>query len=173
MRVLTKFPNTLFVEYVDGGEGFSTLNSDLRNVLSMNTTRSFTQIRSAPVRLRRELQALGYLTPLEIEHAIVQTSGSETAVGNFLVNQGYSATETKRAINHAICHEIIGKSGSKLVLKEERRPLVRQYLLLDSLAVYGATIKPGTEVSAASIFDTWVWGVLRLKHRSTRECSNR
>ena len=150
-RVLTKFQDTLFVEYVDGAGYFSSLNSDLRKILAMNTTRSFIQIRSAPIRLRRELQALGFLTPLEIEHAIVQSSGNETDVGNVLTTQGYSETETKRAIKHAIHHEVIGKTGTKLVLKDERRSLVRQYLLLDILSIYGEVIQPGTAASAASI----------------------
>ncbi len=86
-RVLQKFQGTRFVEYVDGAGYFSSLNSDLRKILAMETTHSFIQIRSAPIRLRRELQALGFLTPLEIEHALIQSSGDEAEIGAALVAQ--------------------------------------------------------------------------------------
>lgn len=151
-RVLKKFKDTLFIEYVDGAGYFSSLNSDLRKILAMETTRSFIQIRSAPIRLRRELQALGFVTPLEIEHAIIQSLGNQTDVGNILVNQGYDANEVTRAIVHAVKHGVIGKENNKLVLKNERRKIARQHLLLDVLAIHGTDIQPGTTTSAASVF---------------------
>lgn len=66
-RVSGLFSGSRFVEYVDGAGYFSSLNSDLRKILAMDSTRSFIQIRSAPIRLRRELQDLGFLAPIEIE----------------------------------------------------------------------------------------------------------
>lgn len=54
-RVLTKFQGVRFVEYVDGAGYFSSLNSDLRKILAMETTHSFIQIRSAPIRPTSQL----------------------------------------------------------------------------------------------------------------------
>lgn len=150
-RVLQKFQDIRFVEYVDGAGYFSSLNSDLRKILAMETTHSFIQIRSAPIRLRRELQALGFLTPLEIEHALIQSSGDEAEIGAALVAQGYHSDEVHRAIAHAKKHGVINKNGTKLTLRDDRREIVRQYLLLDLLSINGRDMQPSTAASAASV----------------------
>lgn len=150
-RVLQKFQGTRFVEYVDGAGYFSSLNSDLRKILAMETTHSFIQIRSAPIRLRRELQALGFLTPLEIEHALIQSSGDEAEIGAALVAQGYHGDEVHRAIAHATKHGVIHKNGTKLALRDDRREIVRQHLLLDVLSINGRNVQLGTAASAASV----------------------
>ncbi len=150
-RVLQKFQGTRFVEYVDGAGYFSSLNSDLRKILAMETTHSFIQIRSAPIRLRRELQALGFLTPLEIEYALIQSSGDEAEIGAALVAQGYHGDEVHRAIAHATKHGVIHKNGTKLALRDDRREIVRQHLLLDVLSINGRDVQPGTAASAASV----------------------
>jgi len=151
-RVLDKFEGTRFVEYVDGAGYFSSLNSDLRKILAMETTHSFIQIRSAPVRLRRELQALGFLMPIEIEHAVIQSNGGETEVGELLIKDGYQASEVQRAIQQAAITGVIDKEGTKLKLRDDRREIVRQHLLLDVLAIHGKHINPGTPASVASVF---------------------
>jgi len=150
-RVLRKYPGTRFVEYVDGAGYFSSLNSDLRKILAMDTTHSFIQIRSAPIRLRRELQALGFLTPLEIEHALLQSSGQEADIGADLVAQGYRVDEVRRAIDSATSSGLILKKGTKMALRDDRRNMVRQHLLLDVLSIHGQPIQPGTTASAASV----------------------
>lgn len=150
-RVLQKFEGTRFVEFVDGAGYFSSLNSDLRKILAMDTTHSFIQIRSAPIRLRRELQALGFVTPVDIEHTLIQSAGEEAEVGAALVAQGYPKNEVRRAIDHAIRHSVILKDGSRLVMRDDRREIVRQLLLLDVLSIHGRDIQPGTANSAATI----------------------
>ena len=75
---------------MDGAGYFSSLNGDLRRLLSMDTTCSFVQIRSIPIRLRRELQQLGFLLPIEIEQAVLQSSGDPKAVFGLLAADGYS-----------------------------------------------------------------------------------
>lgn len=150
-RVLRTFKDVRFVEYVDGAGYFSSLNSDLKKILAMATTHSFIQIRSAPVRLRRELQAIGFCTPLEIEHAIVQTTGDEQTIGETLVGQGYGNGEIKRAIEQAVNRGTVGRNGSKLVLQENRRDVVRQHLLLDVLTIHGREMKPGSAAAPASV----------------------
>lgn len=150
-RVLKKFGDARFIECVDGAGYFSSLNTDLRRILAMETTHSFIQIRSAPIRLRRELQALGFVTPLEVEHALIQSSGDISEIGVILIGQGYQPNEIRRAIDHTIKHDILKRNGSKLILRDDRRDIVRQHLLLDILSINGRNIQPGTTVSAASI----------------------
>lgn len=150
-RVLKKFADVRFVEYVDGAGYFSSLNGDLRKLLNMATTHSFTQIRSAAIRLRRELQGLGFLTPLEIEHAIVRTSGRNDEVRALLIREGYAGGEVKRGVNRAKEAGLIVEEGQSLTVREDRRETVRQHLLLDVLAINGKEIAPGSAASAASI----------------------
>lgn len=150
-QVSQQFSNTWFVEFVDGAGYFSSLNSDLRKMLAMDNTHSFIQIRSIPIRLRRELQALGFVTPLEIEHAIIQSSGDKDEVGAALVSQGYQMDEIQRAMTHAIKHGIVIENRNKLAIREDRRDIIRQYLLLDILSNKGREITPGTTLSSANI----------------------
>jgi len=150
-RVLQKWADTRFVEYVDGAGYFSSLNSDLRKILAMPTTHSFIQIRSAPIRLRRSLQELGFITPIEIEHALVLSSGEDVAIGAALVRQGYAKSEVRRSLGRVIAQGLVGKIGGKLSLRDERREIVRQYLLLDTLAIHGGILEPGTSSSSASV----------------------
>ena len=150
-RILQKFEGIRFIEYVDGAGYFSSLNGDLRKILEMPTTHSFTQIRSAPIRLRRELQVLGFVTPLEIEHAIVLSSGDEQETGEALVKQGYREAEVHRALAHAISHSFIQKRGTKLDLRPDRREVVRQYLLLDVLSLHGQDMQSVTTTSGDKV----------------------
>jgi hypothetical protein len=150
-RVLQQFVDIRFVEYVDGAGYFSSLNSDLRRLLSMGTTHSFIQIRSAPIRLRREMQAIGFATPLEVEHALVRSSGKVADVRSAIAAQGYSHEEVRRAVDRAISEGVIVKQGTRLRLRDDRRAIVRQYLLLDVAAINGRDIQPGTAASPASV----------------------
>jgi hypothetical protein len=151
VRVLEKYPTTRFVEYVDGAGYFSSLNGDLRRLLSMETTRSFFQIRSAPIRLRRELQQLGFITPLEIEHAIAQTSGQRPEVEDILTQNGYQYEEIKRAIGGALDDDMIDNSGQILSIKADRREIVRQYFILDLVATNGSSVEIGRQGSSANV----------------------
>lgn len=53
---LKKYPDAVFLEYLDGAGYFASLNGDLRKMLAKPTTKDFMQIRTAPIKLRRELQ---------------------------------------------------------------------------------------------------------------------
>ena len=44
---------------------------DLKHMLAFDSTASFFQVKSILVRLRRELQHIKFLTPVELEHAII------------------------------------------------------------------------------------------------------
>ena len=73
-------PPPRFLEYVDGAGYCASLNGDLKSLLSFPDTAGFFQIRSAPVRLRRELQQIGFLTPMEVAHAVIVEGNSAIAV---------------------------------------------------------------------------------------------
>jgi hypothetical protein len=133
-------PTARFVEYVDGAGYFSTLNRDLKHLLNMPNTADFFQVRSAAVRLRRDLQVVGFVTPLEIEHAIVRTSGSVKEVEKLLKTEGYDAAEIKRGIAAAVVAKTVDQpSKDRLALAPARREIVRRYLLLDTAAALGTT----------------------------------
>lgn len=129
-------PDALFIEYVDGAGYFASLNGDLRTLLSMPDTHSFFQIRSAPIRLRRSLQAIGFLTPLEIEHAILRVGQNRKSIYDLLLTEGYSESEVSRSLSQALEQGImIQSSAEELDIHPDRRPNSRRYLLLDLAAI--------------------------------------
>jgi len=119
-----------FIEYVDGAGYFASLNGDLRHLLELSDTQGFTQIRSAPIRFRRELQDIGFLVPLEIEQALLRTSFELDSAVQLIMSDGYTRSEVDR-----LHHHFVG------VLDAERRAVARRYLLLDLCAVYGRQLR--------------------------------
>lgn len=132
-----------FIEYVDGAGYFSSLNGDLKNMLQMHDTKSFFQVKSSPIRLRRELQDIGYLTPLEIEHALLLLQ-NETAVQRHLIDEGYSKEEVARALNDAKARGLIKTTEHGISISRERQELARKYMLLDLIAIKGDTFGNAT-----------------------------
>lgn len=131
-------PQAHFVEYVDGAGYFSSLNGDLKKLLEMASTATFVQIRSIPIRLRRSLQQVGFLTPLEVEHAILCTDGTRHAAITHLVAEGYASGEIERCIEDCIARDLLHlTSDGPLALQSERRVIARRYLLLDVVARNG------------------------------------
>lgn len=133
-------PDPTFVEFLDGAGYFSSLNGDLKVLLSMRDptpTKSFFQVRSAPIRFRRELQVIGFLTLLELEHAILRTGGQRTAVRDLLATEGYSAAEIERVIARSLARNMIDQTGESFGVKADRRELARRYLLIDVIACRG------------------------------------
>lgn len=141
-----------FIEYVDGAGYFSSLNGDLKTLLSMPTTTSFTQVRSAAIRLRRELQDIGFLVPLELEHAILRSDGNSQATRQILAEEGYSEGEIQRCHDDCIRRGLVAMSDDgKLNLTPERRDIARRYLLLDIAAKAGASPEAGTRKLTGSL----------------------
>lgn len=135
------FPKALFVEYVDGAGYFASLNGDLKTLLQMKTTHSFFQIRSAPIRLRRELQRIGYLTVLELEHALFLSGGDKSQAIKKLSADGYSIGEIERIFSFAIEEGFITDYGQgKYCVSEKRHDISRRYLILDAIAINGKSI---------------------------------
>lgn len=143
---LRKFPEAVFVEYLDGAGYFSSLNGDLRKMLAKETTKDFIQIRTAPLKLRRELQGIHFLTTLEIEHAILQTNGVKAAVVELLMRDGYSEQEVKLSIYNAVIHNDLIEENSCLMICQKRVETVRKYCLLDIIANYGEPVPIGKGV---------------------------
>lgn len=150
--VLGLVSNPRFVEYVDGAGYFSSLNGDLKTLLSMPTTTSFTQVRSASIRLRRELQDIGFLLPLELEHAVLRSEGNSQAIRQILAEEGYSEREIQRCLEDCIQRRLVTMSGDgKLHLAPERRDTARRYLLLDIAARSGSAPEAGMRKLTGSL----------------------
>jgi hypothetical protein len=151
LAVKKLIPNARFLEYVDGAGYFSSLNGDLKTLLSMQTTKSFLQVRSAAIRLRRELQDIGFVTPLEVEHAILRSRGRDSEVHSQLVRDGYSPATAKEGVVRAIeGGSIVRTSQRRLQAREDRRIIARRYALLDLAANCGAQpLSPDDQLKGA------------------------
>ena len=138
---LKRYPHAVFIEYLDGAGYFSSLNGDLKRMLAKPTTKDFIQIRTAPVKLRRELQEIHFLTLLEIEHAVLCTNGSEISVRSFLSNDGYSQVEIDRVLRCSFeNNRLLRPSCGILGIRSDRIEIVRRYCILDLIANYGRPI---------------------------------
>ncbi|MEG4070715.1 DNA cytosine methyltransferase [Microcoleus sp. Pol11C2] len=144
-------PDARFIEYVDGAGYFSSLNGDLKKLLSKPTTTSFFQVRSAAVRLRRELQEIGFLVPLSLEQAIARSDGDKDHTKQILQNSGYSDLEINRCLQTSLERNLIFEVNGNLLLQEDRRFLVRRYFLLDVIAQYGKPAKSKKELVGSII----------------------
>ncbi len=139
-----------FVEYVDGAGYFSSLNGDLKNLLNMPTTASFFQVRSASIRLRRELQQIGFLVPIEVEHAVMRTIGKQADVRRVLAEEGYSPGEIARCVKRCIEKGNLRLQSQRLSVAPGRRDTVRRYFLMDMAAIHGSPPdSPGDKLSGS------------------------
>lgn len=158
---LQKYPDAVFIEYLDGAGYFSSLNGDLRKMLAKPTTKDFIQIRTAPLKLRRALQGILFLTPLEIEHAVIRTSGKEDEIYQLLRDEGYTDEEISRAFSISVREQnIVAYGEHKYAINPNRVGIVRKYCVLDIIANYGAPISVGNESGCLLVagFET-SWGL--------------
>ena len=148
--VLANMGSPRFVEYVDGAGYFSSLNGDLRKLLNMPTTTSFFQIRSAAIRLRRELQQIGFLLPIEIEHAVFRTDGSQAKIRKLLTKEGYSPNEINRCLAKCVENGLLLVENGRITIVPARRDAARRYFLMDVAAVHGSPpASPGDRLSGS------------------------
>ncbi len=136
------FRGAVFVEYVDGAGYASSLKGDLRRLLENELSRDFFQVKTAPLRLRRRLQRLGFLVPLEIEHAILLTKGRKEDVLKLLIEQGYQELEINRALERGLSSSLFKEQDGQLFMKEDRVKTAQDYALLDIIAAYGQQPRP-------------------------------
>jgi hypothetical protein len=108
----------------------------------MADTRDFFQIRTAPTKLRRDLQEISFLTLLEVEQAIIAVGGGKKEILAFLLQQGYSEQEIHSCLDRSVEHGLLSASNdnSEYMIVIDRKGIARRYCLLDSIAVYGHAI---------------------------------
>lgn len=135
-----KYPKAVFIEYLDGAGYYSSLNGDLKRILFLPDTKDFFQIRTAPIKLRRELQEIEFLTLMEVEHAILISGSDRITITQYLCEQGYSIAEIDRCINRSISAGLLLINENKLSIIENRKPVVRRYCILDSIILFGHPI---------------------------------
>lgn len=128
----------IFLEYVDGAGYSTSLAGDLKKLLSFRNTAGFFQVRSAPIRLRRELQSVGFLTPLDLAHALILKPGKWALAAKHLKAEGYIASEIDRAHKVALEYGFIVKQEHGFAVVEEFMPIARRHLLLDLIASEGS-----------------------------------
>ena len=151
-QTVTKIPHARFIEYLDGAGYYSSLNTDLNHMLHMDTTHSFFQVRSASIRLRREFQRIGFLTPIEIEHAIMKsTDCSIGLVREILINDGYAHTEVDRVLSISLAKEYISLNREILSISLDRLNISRRLLVLDIVALAGSVINNPSEQAGKAL----------------------
>ncbi|WP_157838078.1 hypothetical protein [Pseudomonas sp. PH1b] len=134
----SKHKDARFVEFLDGAGYFASLRGDLIHMLRMEDTHSVIQVRSLWVRLRRELQSIGFITPIEIEHAALRTDdGNIEEVKSILTDEGYSLLEIERGITYSIGQNILSVFGGCLQLNPDRIALARRLFIIDTIAIIG------------------------------------
>ena len=146
---LEKYPSARFVEYLDGAGYYAALRGDLAHMLSFEDTASFFQVKSILVRLRRELQNIDFITPIEFEHSIlVSDDGLKGSVIRRLKDDGYPMEEINRIAS--VCSELgyVFESGDKLEITPARIDIARRLLILDIAANNSYEI---TDVQRASL----------------------
>ncbi len=76
---------------------------DLAHMLSFDSTTSFFQVKSILIRLRRELQNIEFLTPIEFEHSIlISDDGLKSSVFNALEIDGYTPHKKSIALRQSV-----------------------------------------------------------------------
>ena len=138
---LEKYPNARFVEYLDGAGYYAALRGDLEHMLTFSDTASFFQVKSVLVRLRREFQSIAYLTPIELEHAVLTIGNCRREdVFNALLADGYPKEEIQRAQDVSIGLGYLSVEEEAIRIAEERLPIARRLLILDIAASNGRKI---------------------------------
>ena len=163
-NTVKKYPQAVFVEYLDGAGYYSSLNGDLKKMLSKKTTKSFFQIKTAPIKLRRELQEIDYITPIEVEHAILVGNKTEKAIEIFLSKQGYSHEEVKRCLSICKKEKVVGQKSGLFSISKSRKDIVVKYFLLDCICNFGHDVDISTEKGILFVPGfTKFWGLSQVE----------
>jgi hypothetical protein len=144
-------PDFTFVEFLDGAGYYSSLNGDLKKLLSMPDTRDFFQLRTAVVKLRRIIQRIGFLTPLEVTHAIAFSNGSLEATKQILLADGYGESEVNRVLTNPNMNTVFVVNGNTIKIHDQYRAFARRYLLLDGITRCGQEFNP-SEIITGAVF---------------------
>ncbi|MBA5603212.1 hypothetical protein H1224_19365 [Pectobacterium aroidearum] len=132
---IKKYPSAKFVEYLDGAGYYASLRGDLSHMLSFDNTASFFQVKSILIRLRRELQNIYFLTPIEFEHSILTSDdGLKDVVFNTLETDGYPIQEINRIASVCIELGYVIENGDRIEIAPSRVDIARRLLILDIAA---------------------------------------
>ena len=144
-QTIKQYPQAVFVEYLDGAGYYSSLNGDLKKMLAKKTTKAFIQVKTAPVKFRRELQEIDFLTPLEIEQAILAGNNTECGILDDLKKQGYGEREIVRSLEFCKRTGHIYYKDGKYSVRDDRKDVVVKYSLLDCIANFGHAVNTQKE----------------------------
>ena len=140
----TKIESPIFVEYLDGAGYFSSLNGDLKSILAMDDTHDFFQIKSAPLKLRKNLQQIGFLTIMELAHALSINIGKINPTIEYLLSTGYAKNEIDRILESAIEQGVIKMEYDKesAIIDDLFFNHSRRYFLLDQIYNFSQKLTP-------------------------------
>ena len=140
----TKIADPLFVEYLDGAGYYGSLNGDLKSILAMDDTLDFFQIKSAPLKLRKNLQEIGFLTIMELVHALAMTMGVIESAIDYLISTGYDKKEINRILESAIDQKVINLELDKIsaLIDQTFFEHSRHYFLLDQIYNFSQKLTP-------------------------------
>lgn len=130
-----------FIEYVDGAGYFSSLNGDLRRLLSYEDTHGLIQIRSAPLRLRYYFERLGFIPPIKVEETVALGFSSRESLQKALLEDGYQQAEVSRSIAACIENGLLVDNNGNIKIASKRANVVRRYLLLSIAAVISEPVE--------------------------------
>jgi hypothetical protein len=144
-RVLTRaiYPRAIFVEYLDGAGYYASLYRDLKHMLEMPSTADFIQVRTAHVKLRRTLQNIGYLTPLDFVHALFRSKGSLESAKLILHDEGYSEEEILRCYTFCLAEGLMLETSEVIHVSPRLLVNSRRIMLLDIIVLEGEVFQKG------------------------------
>lgn len=136
----SKVPDARFIEYLDGAGYYASLRGDLTKMLALEDTHGFVQVKSILIRLRRELQDIHFLTPLEFEHAILRTTaGQPDEVELILLDEGYTIDEINRIKNDMLTRGLM-KVDQGYIIADSRKKYAIMLFILDCASNNSSTI---------------------------------
>ncbi len=141
-RILTraKYPQAIFLEYLDGAGYYSSLRRDLKHMLEMPSTGDFIQIRSAHIKLRRALQSVGYLTPLDFVHELLKCGGHLGQAKENLESHEYSPEEISRCYEFCIVENLLVEASGQITVSPRLLVNSRRIMLLDIVVSEGERV---------------------------------
>jgi len=138
-RVLTraKYPKAVFLEYLDGAGYYASLFGDLKHMLDMPSTADFIQVRTAHVKLRRVLQHIGFLTPLDFVHALFRTKNIVRNAFLLLLEEGYQESEINRCFVFCKAEGLLKEEVGRISISPRLVVSARRIMLLDIVVLEG------------------------------------
>lgn len=127
------FPDAIFVELVDGAGYCGSLRRDLQHLLFAEDTHDFVQVRSIPVRLRRLIQQIGLITPLDVSLRVAEGVDSVASLLADIEGAVERDVDIEELIVDLEAAEWIVRYDQTLSVHPRRHDLVAKYRLLDEI----------------------------------------